>query len=115
MLTLSIAKPRGVPGVDDQRVLNGIYWLADRFALGGHSGALPLATTCYNRLVRWRKLGVWDRLFEAVARAYEGAVQMVGSSSIRVHPHAANGKRGVRGMPPGTMLMLDAWGACAAG
>jgi transposase len=52
------------------------------------------ATTCYNRFVRSRKLGVWDRLFEAVARAYEGDGQMVESSSIRVRQHAANGKKG---------------------
>ena len=34
-------KPRGVPRVDDRRVLNGIFWrLAHRRALGGHPGAL---------------------------------------------------------------------------
>ena len=42
-------------------------------------------------------------------------VQMVDSSSIRVHRHAPNGKRGVRRMPPGTTLTPDAWGARAAG
>ncbi|WP_234834569.1 IS5 family transposase [Sinorhizobium meliloti] len=26
-------------------------------------------TTCYNRFVRWRKAGVWDRLLEAVSEA----------------------------------------------
>ena len=26
------------------------------------------ATTCSNRFVRWRKIGVWDRVFEAVSR-----------------------------------------------
>ena len=56
-------KPRGVPRVDDRRVLNGIFWVL-------RSGApwrdLPERygprTTCYNRFVRWRKAGVWDRL-----------------------------------------------------
>ena len=42
-------------------------------------------------------MGVWDRLFEAVSKAYNGDVQMVDSSSIRVHLHGANGKKGVRG------------------
>jgi transposase len=45
-------KPRGVPRVNDRRVLNGIFWVL-------HSGApwrdLPGAfgpyTTCYNRFV----------------------------------------------------------------
>jgi transposase len=53
-------KPRGVPRVDDRRVLNGIFWVL-------RSGApwrdLPERygprTTCYNRFVRWRKAGVW--------------------------------------------------------
>jgi transposase len=72
-------------------------------------------TTCYNRFVRWRKLGVWDRIFEAVSQAYDGDLQMVDSSSIRVHQHAANVKKGVRRQPRrGTTLQPDAWGARAA-
>jgi hypothetical protein len=53
-------KPRGVPRVNDHRVLNGIFWVL-------RSGApwrdLPQEfgpyTTCYNRFVRWRRAGVW--------------------------------------------------------
>jgi hypothetical protein len=42
-------------------------------------------------------------------------LQMVDSSSIRVHQHAANGKKGAPRMPPlGTSLQADAWGARAA-
>jgi len=49
-------KPRGVPRVDNRRVLNGIFWVL-------RSGApwrdLPERygpyTTCYNRFNRWRK------------------------------------------------------------
>lgn len=33
-------------------------------------------------------------IFEAVSRAYDGDVQMIDSSSIRVHKHDANGKNG---------------------
>jgi transposase len=73
--------------------------------------------------MRWRKAGVWDRLFEAVSKAYEGDVQMIDSSSIRVHQHGANGrgangKKGARTrrLPPlGTSLEADAWGARAEG
>jgi Putative transposase of IS4/5 family (DUF4096) len=45
-------------------------------------------TTCVNRFNRWRKAGVWDRLLEAVSKAYDGDIQMIDSSSIRVHQHA---------------------------
>jgi transposase len=38
------------------------------------------------------KLGVWDRIFEAVSRAYDGDLQTVDSSSIRVHQRASSKK-----------------------
>jgi transposase len=64
-------KPRGVPRADDRRVLNGIYW---RLRTGSRWADIPErygpSTTCYNRFVRWRKMGVWDRVFAAVSRAY---------------------------------------------
>ena len=89
-------KPRGVPRVDDRRVLNGIFWVL-------RSGApwrdLPERygprTTCYNRFVRWRRAGVWDRLMDAITEAYDGDIQMIDSTSIRAHQQAATLKRGV--------------------
>jgi transposase len=109
-------KPRGVPRVDDRRVLNGIYW---RLRTGSPWADIPErhgpATTCYNRFVRWCQEGVWDRLFTAVAAAYDGDVQMIDSSSIRVHQHGANSKKGARKPRLGTALPPDAWGAQEAG
>jgi transposase len=83
-------KPRGIPRVDDHRVLNGIFWVL-------RSGApwrdLPEAcgphTTCYNRFVRWRRAGVWDRIMEALAASHDTAVQMIDTSIVRVHQHGA--------------------------
>src|SRR6516164_9320904 len=71
-------KARGVPRVDDRRVLNGICWVL-------RSGApwrdLPDCygprTTCYNRFVRWRRAGVWERIMHALAAAHDAAVQMI--------------------------------------
>ena len=112
-------KPRGVPRADDRKVLNGIYW---RIRSGSPWSDIPErygpSTTCYNRFVRWRKLGVWDRVFVAISAAYDGDLQMVDSSSIRVHQHGANAKRGARRRrrpPLGTALTPDAWGAREAG
>jgi hypothetical protein len=60
-------KSRGVPRVDDRRVLNGIFWVlrsgAPRRDLPERYGP---RTTCYNRFVRWRKAGVWDCLMDAI-------------------------------------------------
>jgi transposase len=82
-------KPRGIPRVDDRRVLNGIFWVL-------RSGApwrdLPTIygprTTCYNRFVRWRRAGIWDRILQALTRAHDAAVQMIDTSMVRVHQHA---------------------------
>ncbi len=89
-------KPRGVPRVDDRRVLNGIFWVL-------RSGApwrdLPKRygprTTCYNRFVQWRKAGVWDRMMDAITAAYDGDIQMIESTSIQAHQQAATAKRGI--------------------
>ena len=56
-------KSRGIPRVDDRRVLNGIFWVLRSGApwrdLPDHFGPY---TTCYNRFNRWRKAVV--RQFE---------------------------------------------------
>jgi len=83
-----------VTRVDDRRVLNGIFW---RLRTGAPWADIPERygphTTCVNRFNRWRKAGVWDRILTAVSKAYDGDIQMIDSSSIRVHQHAANGKK----------------------
>jgi len=90
-------KPRGVPRVDDRRVLNGIFWV---LRTGAPWRALPEGygpyTTCYNRFVRWRKAGVFDRIMSAITEAYDGDIQMIDSTSVRVHQHAANSKKATR-------------------
>ena len=71
-------KPCGVPRVDDRRVLDGILW---RFRTGSPWAEIPERygppTTCDNRFVRWRKAGLWDRLLEAVSKAYDGDIVMI--------------------------------------
>jgi transposase len=90
-------KPRGVPRVDDRRVLKGIFWVS---WTGAPWRTLPKElgpqTTCYNGFVRWRRAGVWDRILAAVTTAYDGDVQMIDSASLRVHQHAANSKKATR-------------------
>jgi transposase len=79
-----------IPRVDDRRVLNGIFWVL-------RSGApwrdLPetygARITCYNRFVRWRQAGVWDRIMDALAAGHDAAVQMIDTSVVRVHQHGA--------------------------
>jgi transposase len=83
-------KSRGVRRINDRRVLNGIFWVL-------RSGApwrdLPETygpcTTCYNRFVRWRQAGFWDRIMDALAAGHDAAVQMIDTAVVRVHQHGA--------------------------
>lgn len=74
-------KPRGVPRVDDRRVLNGMTWVlrsgAPRRDLPERSGPY---TTCYDPFDRRGTKGIWYRLMD--------------SSSVRVHQVAAGSERG---------------------
>ena len=100
-------KPRGVPRVDDRRVLNGIFWV---LRSGAFWSDVPERygppTTIYNRFNRWRKAGVWDRLMDAVTKAHGGEVQMIDSSIVRVHQHASGVKKRVE---------IAVWDEAAAG
>jgi transposase len=64
--------------------------------VGGHPARYGPHTTCSNRFNRWRRAGIWDRLLQGVSAAYDGDVQMIDSSPIRVHQHAANGQKNIR-------------------
>jgi transposase len=74
-------KPRCVPRVDDRRVLHGIFW---RLRTGAPWADIPERygshTTCVNR-------------FNRCSKAYDGDIQMIDSSRIRVHQHAANAQK----------------------
>jgi len=83
-------KSRGVPRVDDRRVLNGIFWVLRSGApwrdLPGSFGPY---TTCYNRFVRWRRAGIWDRIMDALITARDATVRMIDTTIVRVHQHGA--------------------------
>jgi len=99
-------KSRGVPRVDDRKVLNGIFWVLRSGApwadLPGRYGP---HTTCYNRFRRWTKAGVWDRIMDAITEAYDGDVQMIDGTSVRVHHSAATLKKAIR---------IDVWAEAEA-
>jgi transposase len=87
---VSAEQARGIPRVDDRRVLNGIFWVLRSDAPWRD---LPVSydprTTSYNRFVRWRQAGVWDRIMDALAAGHDAAVQMIDTSVVRVHQHGA--------------------------
>ena len=110
-------KPRGVARADDRKVLTAFTGVCGRGRLWPifRSGTdLPRpAPTAFDAGRR----SVCGTAFEAVSKAYDGDLQMIDSSSIRVHQHGGNGKKGGRAprLPPlGTTLEPSAWGVRAA-
>ena len=93
-------KPRGVARVGDRRVISGIFHV---LRTGAPWRDLPERygprTTVDNRDNRWAKRGVWLGIFEALAERSPGALHLRDSSIVRVHQHAAGGKKGVRITP----------------
>lgn len=89
----------GVPRVDDRRVVsgivyvirNGLQWKDAPKGYGPHK-------TLYNRFMRWSRLGVFDRIFVALARQGSQPERiMIDATHLKAHRTAASLlKRGVR-------------------
>src|SRR5258705_11459259 len=87
-------KKSGRPRPDDRKVLNGIFF---GLRTGTPWRDLPERygpyTTVYNRVNRWAKAGIWLRIFEVLAARSPRSLQLIDSSVIRAHRHAAGGTK----------------------
>ena len=82
----------GIPRVDDRRIVsgiifvirNGLRWRDAPAAYGPHK-------TIYNRFIRWSRLGVFNRIFAALA-AEDGPPEriMIDSTHLKAHRTAAS-------------------------
>jgi putative transposase len=92
------SRTRGVPRVDDRRVVSGIVhvirnalrWRDAPAVYGPHK-------TLYNRFVRWSRMGIFDRIFANLA-AESGPPDrvMIDSTHLKAHRTAASLlKRGI--------------------
>ena len=87
---------RGVPRVDDRRVISGIVHVLKS---GGRWADAPAVygprKTLYNRFVRWAAKGIWLEIFHALASAGGPPAELlIDSSAVRAHRCAAGGKGG---------------------
>jgi transposase len=90
---------RGQQWAEHRRVINGILW---KLRTGAPWRDLPQRygswKPCYDRLVRWRRDGTWDRWL-AHAQTKSDAVGEVewevslDSSVVRAHQHAAGARK----------------------
>ena len=82
----------GVPRVDDRRVLSGIIYVI-RHGLQWRDAPVAYGPqkTLYNRFVRWSRMGVFDRIFAALA-AEAGPPDrlMIDSTHLKAHRTAAS-------------------------
>lgn len=82
----------GIPRVDDLRVIsgiiyvirNGLQWKDAPREYGPHK-------TLYNRFIRWSRMGVFDKIFRALAEADREREQlMIDSTHLKAHRTAAS-------------------------
>lgn len=89
---------RGRPPSDHRLVLDGIFWIARTGApwrdLPDHFGKW---SSVYRQFRRWTLSGLWDILLEALneSAAVPDTVQMIDSTIVRAHHHAAGAKGGL--------------------
>ena len=90
---------RGGRWRDHRRVINGISWKLRTGApwrdLPEHYGPWQ---TCYDRFVRWRRDGTWDRLLAHAQTKSDAVGELewvvcVDASSVRTHQHAAGARK----------------------
>ena len=89
-------KPRGVPRVDDRRVISGIVHVLQSGCRWKDAPArYGPPKTLYNRNVRWAAKGVWRGVFEALAaQGGPPAEVLIDSTHVKAHRSAAGGKGG---------------------
>ena len=88
-------KERGVGRANDRKVLsgiiyvikNGLQWADAPIEYGPHK-------TLYNRFRRWSENGVFERIFEELAKPQDdaGSVLMIDATHLKAHRHLGNFK-----------------------
>jgi transposase len=87
---------RGRPPGDHRVVLDGVFWIA---RTGAPWRDLPEDFgkwgTVYRQFRRWTVSGIWDVLLATLndSGAGQDSVQMIDSTIIRAHQHAAGAKK----------------------
>ena len=99
-LLRKVRTKRGRPAQDHRKLLNGIVWV---LRTGAPWRDLPERygkwTTIYSRFQRWRKSGVWDKMFTElqttldVESNVDWEIHFIDSTTVRAHQHAAGAKK----------------------
>jgi len=91
---------RGRPAQDHRKLLNGIVWtLRTDAPWRDVPERYGKWTTIYSRFQRWRKSGVWDKMFAQLQTALDvksnvdWEIHFIDSTTVRAHQHAAGAKK----------------------
>ena len=85
-------RSRGLPRVDDRRVLSGIVFvIRNGLRWRDAPAAYGPPKTLYNRWVRWSRMGVFSRIFAGLAAEAGPAEQlMIDATHLKAHRTAAS-------------------------
>jgi transposase len=85
-------KPRGVPRVDDRRVISGIIHVIRGGLMWRDAPAVyGPPKTLYNRFIRWSRIGVFDRIFATLAGSSAATdTVMIDATHLKAHRTAAS-------------------------
>ena len=81
----------GVPRVDDRRVVSGIVYVIRNGLQWRNAAGYGPPKTLYNRFIRWSRLGVFNKIFAALAG--EGPKPeriMIDATHLKAHRTAAS-------------------------
>ena len=94
---MPLNKPRGVPRVDDRRVISGIVHVLQSGCRWKDAPAIyGPPKTLYNRNVRWAAKGVWRTVFEVLAAKGGPPTEvLIDSTHVKAHRSAAGAKGGL--------------------
>ena len=94
---------RGRPAQEHRQIMNGMIWV---LRTGAPWRDIPERygkwTTIYSRFQRWRKSGIWDKMFAELQTALDvesnvdWEIHFIDSTTVRAHQHAAGAKKVVQ-------------------
>lgn len=86
---------RGRPAKNNRLMINAILWI---LRTGAPWRDLPKCygswKSVYTRFSRWSKQGIWDKIFAHFTTSCDNESNMIDSSAVKAHQHAAGAKGG---------------------
>ena len=90
----------GRPVDDNRRFLEGVIWIGRN---GGRWRSLPPEygkwSSVHKRFKRWADKGIWQMIFNTLAKDADMEWVMIDSTIIRAHQHAAGAKKRLKSRP----------------